>query len=89
MARPFPKTKGFLCYVDESGCEGFRFGEGSSDWFVLAAVVTRQSSDDDVTAVVEEVKKELLWSPGKALHWKKLRHLEKKQIGRASCRERV
>ncbi len=30
MARPFPGTKGFLCYVGESGCEGFRFGSGSS-----------------------------------------------------------
>lgn len=31
----------FNVYLDESGDEGFQFGQGSSDWFVLSAVVTR------------------------------------------------
>ena len=34
----------FVVYVDESGGEGFSFGQGSSDWFVLSAVITRAAS---------------------------------------------
>ena len=34
----------FVVYVDESGDEGFSFGQGSSDWFVLSAVITRAAS---------------------------------------------
>ena len=90
MARPFPKTKGFLCYVDESGCEGFRFGRGSSDWFILAGVLTRQSFDDHVTSVVDEVKREIDWPAERPLHWRKLHHLEKRlfadRIASRQCR---
>lgn len=35
----------FIAYIDEAGCEGFKFGGGSSLWFVLSAVVTRREID--------------------------------------------
>jgi hypothetical protein len=41
---------GFRVYIDESGDEGFKFdqpGKGSSRWFVLSAVVTREENDRD------------------------------------------
>lgn len=34
----------FRAYIDESGCEGWEFAGGSSDWFVLSAVVVPVSS---------------------------------------------
>jgi hypothetical protein len=78
MSNPFTASKGYICYIDESGDEGFKFGEGSSDWFVLAAVVCRRRDDGSLSALVDEIKKEIAWPPAKQLHWKKLHHMEKK-----------
>ena len=35
----------FVVYIDESGDEGFSFGKGSSEWFVLSAVVTKKAQN--------------------------------------------
>jgi hypothetical protein len=69
---------GYVGYIDESGDEGFRFGQGSSDWFILSAVVCRQVNEPLLENAIAEIKRELGWPAGKHLHWKKLRHLEKK-----------
>ncbi|HWE01892.1 MAG TPA: DUF3800 domain-containing protein [Tepidisphaeraceae bacterium] len=38
----------FIVYIDESGDDGFKFntgGSGSSEWFILSAVVIRARND--------------------------------------------
>jgi len=67
----------FVAYIDESGDEGFRFGHGSSDWFVLSAVVTRREEDLKVVKLVDEIKLELKKPPAKPLHSCKLKHEQK------------
>jgi hypothetical protein len=64
----------FVAYVDESGDEGFVFGGGSSEWFVLSAVITRRASDLDAVRLVDDVRARLGRSPKKALHFRDLRH---------------
>ncbi|MCX6841973.1 MAG: DUF3800 domain-containing protein [candidate division WOR-3 bacterium] len=34
----------FVAYIDEAGDEGFKFGAGSSEWFVISAAVFRRKS---------------------------------------------
>lgn len=70
----------FIAHIDESGDEGFRFrrsaGEqASSDWFVLAALVSRAQTD--LAEVIETVHCELGLRPRDPVRWKKLRHIEK------------
>jgi len=72
----------FRAYIDESGDEGFKFrksldGEASSDWFVLAAFVTRKKTDLETVKVIDMVRQELQLYPGKHIHWKKLKHAQK------------
>jgi len=64
----------FVVYIDESGDEGFRFGGGSSEWFVLSAVITRRTTDLDTVKLVDEVRADLNKPPRKPLHFKDLRH---------------
>lgn len=37
-------SAGYTAYIDESGCDGFKFDEGSTNWLVLAAVVSRTAN---------------------------------------------
>lgn len=66
----------FNVYIDESGDEGFRFGEGrgSSQWFVLSAVVTRSESDLETVKLVDEVREALRKNQRADLHFRDLRH---------------
>ena len=75
-------TSSFCAYIDESGCDGFKFRssmdeQGSSDWFVLAALITRKAIDLQTVKSIYIVRKELKLSPKKHIHWKKLKHQEK------------
>ncbi|MBI5362062.1 MAG: DUF3800 domain-containing protein [Planctomycetes bacterium] len=63
----------FHVYIDESGDEGFRFAEGSSDWLVVSGVVTRHENDLATVKLVEEVRA-VLKKPGKPLHFRDLKH---------------
>src|SRR6516165_2065032 len=54
MAEPAPT---FVAYIDESGCEGFAFTKGSSEWFVISAVVARDSNRSKLRDVSDEMKK--------------------------------
>lgn len=71
---PAPTTASFVLYVDESGDEGFRFGAGSSDWFVLAGVITRKQSDLETVKLVDGVRAILRRPSRKPLHFRDLRH---------------
>lgn len=67
-------TTSFVIYIDESGDEGFSFGTGSSDWFVLSAVVTHKPVDMQTVKLVDAVRKQLGRPDKKPLHFRDLRH---------------
>src|SRR5947209_11584199 len=64
----------FVVYIDESGDEGLQFGGGASEWFVLAATVTRKSTDLETVKLVDAVRAQLGRAPHKPLHFRDLRH---------------
>lgn len=64
----------YVVYVDESGDEGFAFNTGSSEWFVLSAVITLRTTDLATVKLVDEVRSILEWPPKKPLHFRKLKH---------------
>lgn len=66
----------FVVYIDESGDEGFVFNpdrQGSSRWFVLAAVVTRKAVDLETVKLVDALRGMLGWER-KPLHFRKMKH---------------
>ena len=67
----------FITYIDESGDEGFVFkpdGAGSSRWFVLSAVVIRQTNDLQVVSCIKQVRELLRKQPKAPLHFVELKH---------------
>jgi hypothetical protein len=64
----------FVVYVDESGDEGFNFSHGSSEWFVLSAVVTRETLDLATMRLVDAARTALGRPDKKPLHFRDLRH---------------
>ena len=64
----------FVVYVDESGDEGFSFGKGSSDWFVLSAIITRKSKDIETVKLIDRVRGKLGKPPERPLHFRDLKH---------------
>ena len=64
----------FAIYIDESGDEGFRFGKGSSDWFVLSAAVVRKANEIETVKLVDAVRARLGKEPKKPLHFRDLKH---------------
>jgi len=76
----------FVAYVDESGDEGFKFAAGSSEWFVLSAVVIRAADDLAQVRLVDDVRDRLNQArkpehripPRKPLHFRDLRHEQRK-----------
>lgn len=80
----------FVVYIDESGDEGFLFGKGSSDWFVLSAVITRVARDLEVVKLVDNVRKKLGKPERKPLYFRDLKHEQRipyvDEIARADLR---
>ncbi len=80
----------FVVYIDESGDEGFVFGSGSSEWFVLSAVVTLKDEDLQTVKLVDRVRQRLGRPEHKPLHFRDLRHEHRlpfiAEIARASLR---
>lgn len=75
-------TASFRAYIDESGDEGFKFRknddeQASSDWFVLAAFITRKKTDLETVKIIDKVRQELKLNPRKHIHWKDLKHPQK------------
>jgi len=64
----------FVVYVDESGDEGFSFGKGSPEWFVLSAAVTRKATDLETAKLVDRVRSLLGKPEKKPLHFRDLKH---------------
>lgn len=64
----------FVVYIDESGDEGFSFGEGSSEWFVLSAAITRKAKDLETVKLVDHVRALLGKPEKKPLHFRDLKH---------------
>ncbi|MCK6448932.1 MAG: DUF3800 domain-containing protein [Planctomycetes bacterium] len=70
-------TCAFRVYIDESGDEGFVFnpdGSGSSEWFVLSAVVTRTANDRELIDLIDQTRAQLGRQPREPLHFRKLKH---------------
>jgi hypothetical protein len=73
-----PARTSFIAYIDESGDTGFRFkksygDDGSSEWFVLSAVIVHRDEDP---ALAQQVKGAVLRYSGqrKRLHFVDLPH---------------
>ena len=64
----------YAVYVDESGDEGFAWGRGSSEWFVLSAVITRKREDLQTVKLVDRIRQLLKRPDHKPLHFRDLRH---------------
>lgn len=76
----------YRVYVDESGDEGFAFlpnERGSSRWLVLSAAVFRKSRDLHAVSVMRSVREALGKPPGKALHFRELKHEQRIPLVRA------
>lgn len=82
-AKPVPTPRGptarapYVAYIDESGDEGFRFGAGSSDWFVVGGFVMRTDSEPRMIKLVQDARALLGLPPNKGLHFKDLKHEKK------------
>jgi len=92
----------FVAYIDESGDEGWKFGEGSSEWLVLGAAVFWRESEPKEVQLVDEVRDLInarrgvhnaAKSASKPLHFRHLKHEQRKllagRIGSASLRTLV
>jgi len=64
----------FVVYIDESGDEGFSFAKGSSEWFVISAIITRKENDLATVKLVDEVRNRLEKPDKKPLHFRDLKH---------------
>lgn len=64
----------FVVYIDESGDEGFSFGKGSSEWFVLSAIITRKSRDLETVKLVDKIRSKLGKPVKRPLHFRDLKH---------------
>jgi len=66
----------FVIYIDESGDEGFQFQAGSSEWFVLSAIVTEKRDDLEVVKLVDQARVLIHRKEGdkEPLHFRKLKH---------------
>ncbi len=64
----------YVIYIDESGDEGFSFGKGSSDWFVLSAIIIRKAKDLETVKLVDVVRSKLSKPDRKPLHFRDLKH---------------
>jgi hypothetical protein len=87
----------FVAYIDEAGDEGFKFGSGSSEWFVLAAAVYRRSEEVAEVKVVNTVRDRINQGrkpgqeipPRKPLHFRDLRHEQRKYYAAQIAQSRV
>ena len=75
-------TASFVAYIDESGDEGFKFRDNleeqkSSDWFILATLISRKKTDLETVKVIDNVRNEFKLHCRKHVHWKDLKHPQK------------
>lgn len=80
MTRP-----SFVAYIDEAGCEGFKFlpnEQGSSRWFVLSALVVRKQNDLRLVELARQARELLRKQPRKPLHFRDLKHEQRVPLAR-------
>src|SRR5574344_973355 len=72
-------------YIDEAGDEGFKFderlGHGSSNFFVLSAIIVKNEDDLSLAKIVNELKMILNYQPKdmiSPLHFCKMQHEKRK-----------
>ncbi len=70
-------AESFVVYIDESGDEGFRFDAGSSEWFVLSAIVCRKHLDHRAVELMREVRRLLGKEPKYTVHFQNLKHQQR------------
>ena len=80
----------YVVYIDESGDEGFEFSEGSSEWFVLSAVIIKKEIDLQTVKLIDAAKTRLGMPADKILHFRNLDHNKRltliDEISRADLR---
>jgi hypothetical protein len=64
----------FAVYIDESGDEGFAFNKGSSEWFVISAVIIRKTHDLNTVKLVDKVRAQLGKPAQTPLHFSHMKH---------------
>ncbi len=67
----------FIAYIDEAGDEGFAFNKGSSQWFVLAALILRAGNEPDSVKLVDRAREVFARPREYVLHFKKLKHQQR------------
>lgn len=68
---------GFVAFVDESGCDGFEFSNGSTEFLVIAAIVMRRSNLSQLEDAIGAARAEAQKPPGWAFKtFKKLKSSE-------------
>jgi hypothetical protein len=67
-------TPSFVAYIDESGDEGFAFEKGSSEWFILSAVIFPKSIELETVKLVDYMREKLKKPPKTPLHFRQLKH---------------
>jgi uncharacterized protein YfkK (UPF0435 family) len=65
------EDKIYNVYIDESGDEGIKKG---SQWFILSAVLVKNTDDLDLSRIIDDIKQKLKISNNKMLHWKEIRN---------------
>jgi len=67
----------FIVYIDESGDEGFTFREtpkGSSDWFILSAIITSVSDDQEVRTTAHSIRQAIGLPEKATIHFADIPH---------------
>ena len=65
----------WVVYIDESGDEGFVFSRGSSQWFILSAVITAKENDLATVKLIDHVRKIIFERKDtEPLHFRKMKH---------------
>ncbi|MEZ5338622.1 MAG: DUF3800 domain-containing protein [bacterium] len=67
-------SPGLSCYIDEAGCPGFRFGQGSSDWLIISAVLVHEDEDFNILSVIGPYKERIKRTSLKPIHFQELSH---------------
>ena len=75
---------GFTAFIDESGDEGFKFKEppnrGSSQWFILSAIVVRNRNISEEMRKLKEHFSTAFKGPWSKIHFKDLKHEQRSSI---------
>lgn len=76
------QTQELNAYIDEAGDEGFVTvtlpGRGSSEWFVVGAVIAPKENDLELSHAVDDLRTLLERSPPKPLHFRHLGHNQRR-----------